>query len=87
MTIYQALIAKAAERWRHAGCDRSSSHNFGTKHGALQQSPSCDLCWLEALARQVCADARRELLDGQYGCEIGEMMCKRAAALIGGPTS
>ena len=40
---------------------------------------------LEALAKQVCTDARNRILDSGYGCEIGEEQCKRAAAIIGGP--
>ena len=78
MTLYSQLLAKATERWRHAGCDQSSSLNFGTKHGALQQSPSCDLCWLEALARQVCADARKQ-------CDDYVLASTVALDVIGGP--
>ena len=85
MTIYAQLLAKATERWRHAGCDQSSSLNFGTKHGALQQSPSCDLCWLEAFARQVCADARRSVAGILYEEDADTWQIQVQRDIIGGP--
>lgn len=85
MTIYQALMAKAAE-WPHIRefCEREDC--VAWHRDCLHTHPHCPPCQLEALAREVCADAAAATLnlahihDGEYALASSVQQ-----DIIGGP--
>lgn len=87
MTIYEQLLAKAAER-PHAGCDKESCPNlFHTDCG--HKPLNCIRCDLKALAKQVCAEALTEFMkkheSDAHDIPVWDALDHVRRDIIGGP--